>query len=582
MKSRALSLIIAPILVVALVVPSAFMIAPHRAHAAYPVVETGKSLIANWKTSLETSITAIKSTLSAALDITNTAATVALQINKWVLEPLAFILSGELLKKLTAGVIAFVIGKANGTGIPQFVVDVQKSLQTVGDVKSLAFFDQFERNSNSPFAGSITSSLRKDYLSKTSLAGFWAENMNTLAQSTPSYAPDYLTGNWSSGGIRAWFALTTQTQNNPYTFYPAAQEKLVDIVGPGIGGATGARIAEIGWGNGVMSWCGSVGSSYTPGVGGSGVNPGDPCINKDGTSGTIKTPGSVIAGTLNKVLGVNQDRLVRMGNVGPEINAILKNIGTVMSTVNFASEILGGSGSNGLLGFGESSGSNSSSGLTQLQTSSGSLGVTNSDVYKTTAALPSSGSDMLNQISQYEPAWATLRSAANSASTTVAGLANFCIEQQKIAPTILSDDPAQDLTKFMKASTAQIEAARTAIKEVIAPVIAQADSASTTIAAARAMVQKIQANLNSGVTTTGTAYLDDVQTLQKMSPTAEDVAIAQQETQSFDTAAASPEGSLSVAGGTIVDRMSLVSTNAAALKTKVCTPVPSYMNYGGS
>src|SRR3989344_8405212 len=110
---------------------------------------------------------------------------------------------------ITAGVIAFVIGKANGTGVPQFVVDVQRSLQTVGDSRALAFFDQYGRNSNSPFAASITSSLRNSYLQKTSLAGFWAANMNTLARFSPDVNA-YLAGNWSQGGVAAWFALTTQ------------------------------------------------------------------------------------------------------------------------------------------------------------------------------------------------------------------------------------------------------------------------------------------------------------------------------------------------------------------------------------
>src|SRR3989344_571627 len=113
------------LLTVSLVAPSAFLTAPQRAHAIPAEIIADISFPSHIKTAVESTVTAIKSTISAALDVTNTAANVAMQINAYVLQPLAFILSGNLLKLITAGVLAFVIGKTNGTGIPQFVVDVQ-------------------------------------------------------------------------------------------------------------------------------------------------------------------------------------------------------------------------------------------------------------------------------------------------------------------------------------------------------------------------------------------------------------------------------------------------------------------------
>lgn len=573
MKPRFFTSTIALVLIAALIAPSALLVAPQKTHAQYAVVEVGSSLVQN-------TITAIKSALSAALDVTNTAANIAQQINAYVLQPLAFVLSGNLLKMITAGVISFVIGKANGTGIPQFVVDVQKSLQTVGDARALAFFDQFGRNSNSPFASSIASSLRNDYLSKTTLAGFWAANMNTLARSTPSYRPGYLAGNWSQGGVRAWFALTTQVQNNPYTFYQNSQERLGTVIGPGIGGATGARVAELNWGQGFTSWCGAIDIGGTDGTemeSEAGVNPGDPCTDKEGNPGTIKTPGSVIVASLNKALGSQTDSILRMGNVGPEINGILRNIGTVMQTVNFATEILGGPGSGGLFGVGQASGSNSTSRLLQYQNTPGYLGVTQSGIYKSAAALPVSGPEMLNRVTQYESAWNTISTAANAASTTVASLASFCIDQQKVAPPIFNNNES-GLADFISASSAQAAAARAALTNIIAPILAQAAAAAKASADARAMVQRIQTELNSGIENAGSAYAADLQALQSMPPTAGDVANIQQETQAFNSAAASPVGSLNVSGGSIIDRMSLISTNATELKASVCTPTSTRRN----
>lgn len=607
MRPSPFTTVLAVLLTITLIAPTAFLSAPQKVHAQEGVWVFGDSSVTNIKTMVESTISAIRNTLTAANTATTAWATTAAQINTYVLQPLAFVMSGNLLKLITAGVISFVIGKANGTGVPQFVVDVQKSMQTVGDAKALAFFDQFGRNSNSPFAGSIVSSLRNDYLSKTSLAGFWAANMNTLARSTPSYRPGFLAGNWQQGGIAAWFALTTQTQNNPYTLAQNAQSQLGTLIGPGVGGATGARLAQLGWGQGFTSWCGAndgflgslttgssaFGAAYNAAqaahaaygaavdaaaddpnnpalkaavvqaktaddaatvkqkavtTSSSGVNPGDPCTNSDGTSGTIKTPGSVIVAALNKALGTDQDRIVRMGNVGPEINNILKNVSTVLNTVNFASQILGGPGSGGLFGVDSTSATNPTSRLVQFQATP-SLGVTNSTVYENTSTLPISGGDMSSRVAQYQSAWSTIASVANTASSSVSSLISYCNAQASggvSAPTIA--------------------AAQAALATEIVPIFTQVSAASTTAAAANAMVLKVQQELASGTDTTGSAYSADVLALQTMPPTTLDVANAQQDAQAFGVAAASPAGSLTVSGGSILDRMNLISANAVALK----------------
>src|SRR3989338_7581209 len=534
---------LAIIFTVTLIAPSVFLIAPQRAQAIPVEVIADPGWIQN-------TITSIKSTLIAISTPINTAANVAQNINTFVLQPLAWVLSGNLMKLLTAATLDFIIGNTNGTGAPQFVQDLNGNLQRVGDIQANAFFVQFGRNSNSPFASAIVSSLRTNYLWNTSSAGFFAANRNTMAMY--SLNPNaFLNGNWSQGGVGAWFALTTQTQNNPYTFYQASQSQLASVVSSAIS----ARLAELNWSQGFLSWCGAndasepVSEEEFPVSG--GVNPGDSCFDKDGNIGTIKTPGSTIKATLDKVLGSTQDKLVQMGSLAKEINGILGNIGTVLGTVQFASEILGGPGSGGLFGVGQTSATNPSSRLLQYQ-SPGYLGVTPSTVYQNAATLPASGQDMSSRVAQYESSWNTIRSAANSASTTVASLASFCDT---------AANSQTDNTVFLSAATAQADAARSAITTQIAPVLVQANSASVVIAVARAMVQKIQAELNSGVDKTSSEYLADLQTLQTMRPSDSDIGDALIEIESFHTAAAIPSGSLIVSGGSIIDRMSLISTN---------------------
>ncbi len=596
MKTRHFTSALAILLTITLVAPSAFLIAPQRAHAI-PVSVVAD--IVGWPnaiiTAVESTFSAIKDELNLISTYTNTAANVAQQINTYVLQPLAFIMSGNLMKLLTAKVLDFIIGKANGTGAPQFVQDVNGMMQKVGDTQANAFFVQFGKNSNSPFASAITSSLRTNYLWNTSSAGFFAQNRNTLSQYSPN-VNSFLAGNWSQGGVGAWFALTTQTQNNPYTLYQASQSQLASVVQ----GAQSARKAALDWGQGFLSWCGASDTSVdtssvscpsgqtlssdtnqcygssdgivtgaTPTASSAkGIAPGDACYNKDGTPGKVQTPGSTIKETLDKVLGGTQDKLVQMGQMAKEVNGILgsiggilSNVGTVAGTVMFASDILGGSNSGGLFGVGQNSATNPTSRLLQYQ-SPGYLGVTPSTVYQNAATLSVSGPDMLNRVARYESSWNTLRSAANSASTTVASLASFCT---------FAANTQTDNSSFLSASAAQAVAARSAIITQIAPILVRADAAAVAISNARAMVQKIQSNLNSGIDTSSGVYLADLQTLQTMPPTDADFGDVLIEIESFNTATAIPAGSLTVAGGSIIDRMSLIATNAVALKSSVCT-----------
>lgn len=649
MRSSFSSKIVALLLIGVLTVPSTLLITPAPARAqilgtgVLPVNEIGASLYADIKTSVQTSINVIQTTITKVAAISADLKLAALVFDTYVLQPLAFVLSGNLLKAITAGTIAFVIGKANGTGIPQFVADVETSLQTVSDSRTLMYFNEFIRSSQSPWNTSIVSQLKKEYLNKTSLGGFWAQNMDTLRRTSPNIY-GYLGGNWALGGVGSWFALTTTIQNNPYLMYPTARDQLAMLIGAGVGGATGARALDISNGQGFVSWCGdqegllgdvlqanptavanaaavdaagqaAYQKAYDKAIAGGdtaeeaetlgniaranaktdafnkakaanapnaflGVAPGDPCTKADGTTGTIKTPGSVIIAGLNKVLGGQQDNVVRMGNVGPQINAILENIAYVLKTVNFASQILGGPGSGGLFGVNAPSGSGGVSPLRAYANSAGNLGVTNTNVLATAATLPSSGSDMLERATQYETAINTIRSAATTASTNLTSLIGYCVTQQLTASSTLANGDPTDmaaLANFMAVSNAQISAAQTTLTTQVAPVLTRIDTASTTIAAARALVQKIQSELNSTSDSATATYTNDLQTLQSTPPSLNDLAVAQQDATPTDAATANSPGSLSVSGGALVDRLAIISANAATLQSSCTAPAPTFV-----
>lgn len=564
MTQRPFATIVSTLLTVLLVTPSVFFIAPQKTYAIFtitpeafeinpvvvggittiaagtpPVVKaTGISAIKNAiMAALEKigvtqeTITAVKTTASLISDIANEAALKLLVVDRYVIQPLAFILSGNLLKAMTSSVISFVIGKSNGIGAPQFVQNVNGLLQSVGDVQASVFFKGLSQL-NSPFGSSIASALRINYLQQTSAAGFFAANKSTLLQSSPNINA-FLNDDWSQGGVRTWFALTTQTQNNPYTLYQASRAQLSTLVGT----AQTASTKQLDWGKGFLSWCGaskSLGSLATAaGVGDLLPN----CTKANGSPGSVLTPGSVIADVLSQNMDSERQKLVAAGNAGKEINAILGNVGAALKSVNSAVKLLGGFGvSFGLAGAAQSSGGGRSI-LGDLNTP-GFAGATTGNVFQNAAALPSSGSDVSSRITRYQAAWNTITTAANTASTTAASLAHSC--------------PAQ-----AGGFTAKIKS-----------LLTQAAAASTTIANATATVARVQSSLQSATDATVGTYDAELQALQNMPPTGSDVATAESDAQSTGAVAqiADTPELLDTSRLSLVDQMEFISTNAQAIQ----------------
>ena len=278
------------LLILVLFVPTAALVAPQRVYAIVTtevgplLVAAEASVVAEEADVIENAISAVKNTASYLLDITATAAEYAQYIKAYVLDPLAFIMGGNLLKSITSSILGFV----NQNKL--YVQNLPGYLQNVGDVQAYAFLNQFSSTSNSPFASAITSSLRSNYLQQTSMAGFFAANRNTLSQSSPNYR-SFLAGDWSQGGASAWFALTTQDQNNPYLLYYRAQDQMTRSVQ----NMTAVKLAQLNWGRGFLSWCGSgvnttssLGADDEGGYGGV-ICPGDAVLAGSGGCANLDT-----------------------------------------------------------------------------------------------------------------------------------------------------------------------------------------------------------------------------------------------------------------------------------------------------
>jgi len=466
-----------------------------------------------------------------------------------------------VLAQITASVIGWITGK-NSSGKPSFVTNLSANLQGVGDAVAISFISRTATAFNSPFGSAISLSLQLKYNQQTSLAGFFAANKSTLVTPTRSLASvnSFLNGNWSQGGIPAWFALTTQSNNNPYTLYQAAQSQL----GSSVGQAQTNRRQDLIQSQGFLSFCSTTAtadetqsaaaaayqqcqdtngvnadclSAYT-GAGGStslsnGVKPGDSCTNGNGTPGTIQTPGSILHDYTQKaVVNTGMEELISAQDLDQALGAI---------AMALVSQVISGSG---LLGASTPSSSSRPAITAQLQTYSG-------DTSSSSGSAISISQTMLTRLTTYTTAWQTIVNAEQAASSTVIQLGNTCPNQANAVQTALTGE--------------------------LAPVLTQWQSAMSAIKDTRTLALKVQTESTSATTPTAVATLStDTQLLAIAPPSATDVMLLQQEAQVLGGATANPAGSLTVSGGTKLDQMNLIGTNAAALiPTCGLTPVDS-------
>lgn len=508
----------------------------------------------------QTTISAVKNTITAIAAPISAAADVAMQVDKYVLQPLAFVVSGQLLQAIMGDVINFVNGSTNGTGEPQYVQDYNGNLQRLGDTQASSFFASYSKNSNSPFAGTIVSSLRTNYLQQTSTGGFFAANRSTLGNSSPNINR-FLAGGWEQGGIRTWFALTTQTQNNPYTLHQSSQGQL----GNQVYGAQNARQQELAWGRGYLGWCGPVAAPASL------FGASDPCVNPDGSARSILTPPSLIQDMTTAVVTSPIRKLEGLGELGREVGSVASNMGKILTTIGTGAVLLNTFSGKGSSSYYATSQGGVTSYVAEYRSNPSYLGISQASVFQGAATLPSSGADLSDRVQLYETSWNSIGSSVEAAASSVSELARVCRAQAKLVQQQSSEDPA--LAQFVLAAEQMAQQADEAATTTVRAAREQVTQAKTIATTARAFIAKVQKQLTSGTSTPTTveAYTGDLSTIQSMRPSAVDVAEALQESQTMRTAGGS---GLNVGGGTLIDRMNLLNGNAVSLRSSVCT-IPS-------
>lgn len=163
-----------------------------------------------------------------------------------------------------------------------------------------------------------------------------SEQLSVNGQSVDATG-EFLAGNFSQGGWPAFIALTTEPQNNPTGAYLMAQSDLQER----IAAKENAINKDLDRGNGFMSWkkCDTVTTVSAEDAEDREENylssySSDPRYslktNSDGSTDVqtceTQTPGSVISGSLEKSLGVSQDRLNMADSINKIANALFSQL----------------------------------------------------------------------------------------------------------------------------------------------------------------------------------------------------------------------------------------------------------------
>ncbi|HQT82758.1 MAG TPA: hypothetical protein PLW99_01245, partial [Candidatus Paceibacterota bacterium] len=305
-----------------------------------------------------------------------------------------------------------------------------------------------------------------------------------------------------------------------------------------------------------LSWCGG-GSTASAG----GANPTAPCFSADGTALPVLTPGSVIHDVAQKAVTSGFDQLyAQLGSANDLDSALVAIANTLINQVISTGGLFGGSAPS-------SSTVGGARNLTsQLQ------GYSDSSVAANTSGAATAQS-VLDRLSGYTTAWQTIADAATAASASATQLAKVC--------TDAAASYAGGNGTFVSAAQAQAATAQSVITTEIAPVLAEAQTATSSTVATQAFATKVQAEAVAGSAGSSGTLSSDVATLVTMPPSVNDVAAVQQNAQVYNAAMANPTGSLTVSGGSLVDQMHLISTNAQKLETTVCNPNSSlYVQFG--
>ncbi|HEX8947112.1 MAG TPA: hypothetical protein VF829_02760 [Candidatus Paceibacterota bacterium] len=595
MRNFAAQKIIAFVLLFTLVVPASFFATPNTAHAIGGAGDT-TTVIGNWSwTELKTMAYEAGDTISSSLRTANTTlssiADSALWLDKNIIAPMLWMESGNMLKSVTAGVINFINGD-NGKGLGLYVANVSNYKQGISDARAMHFSDALARQSNSPFAAAIASTLRTNYFQSTAGADHFFDAHRCTLGDASSDPLAYVQGNFSKGGWNAWFSLNTDCNNNPYCYTYKAQS----VMSEDAANITDNALNQLYANSGFLSWCDTsqkglemddlaktnttASGSYTYSTE-IGNAAGDPCLDKDGNPGEISTPGSVVADSLKNV----SDALMKKWSITGDLEGMAGSLVTLLQTYQMGSMAATGLQQNGLFGYGIGKvnlGINNNDSRSNYWNSYGNGAIEtaalSTSLAQNAATGPASPETLQSNVNAYTTAWDTLFSAADTASSTLNTLISATYDASQAYgnnSTTLGTRSVDPTALAQQCKTYQSLAQQALSGGAVATVYGEQPTVEGYIQTATDLVQRI--NQEKGDPLQITTYTSDVSSLASAHPNAGDVASMQSDATPSPVPLSIPANTLdtSVNGqsqASLISQLQLITANAQSMISQ-CAPV---------
>ena len=300
------------------------------------------------------------------LDPANLAVNVTGKVKEFGLDSIAWIIVNIILERMAASTVNWI--NSGFKGSPAFVTDPEAYFQDIGD--KLAGQYIFTNPNLSflcgPISAKIRLALQTNYIGERQ----WQCTLTQVGRNMDNFMSSFENGGWDS------FFEISQTQHmNPIGAYLQAENEMVEQ----IESKANTKLTELNQGKGFMSYQKCVDVAPNGFVGpvqnaapSNFVGPLAPGQTRMVEKCETVTPGSVIQGQLDKVLGSGGDKLVAADEINEIVSALLNQL---------VSRVVGGIGS-GLRG--ASSPDSSSGGQTFTNQLSNSSQKTTTDYFGNT------------------------------------------------------------------------------------------------------------------------------------------------------------------------------------------------------
>jgi hypothetical protein len=265
--------------------------------AAGPVVEVGPSAAFTFKTSIE-------STISAIADDATAFFTSSLELKDLQYDAIAWQLVNVALEQMIKSTTQWVNSGFNGS--PVFVTDLEGYLTDVGDQVAGEFIwgAQNEQGNYplrflcSPFALDIKMALNIQYATARSKSNLTSQcKLSGIVKNVDNF----LDGDFLDGGWEGWFDIALTPNNNPYGAMLEAQS----VMQASIQGSQDIERQYLGYGDGFFT------------------------LRKNGK---VTTPGALIQDQMSSVLSIPQGRLTVADEINELVGALMQQLANEINT----------------------------------------------------------------------------------------------------------------------------------------------------------------------------------------------------------------------------------------------------------